>query len=118
MLQIRLFIYLLFLLSPFSNSLIAQSKVPSKQEINKTANLAVKYLYAENFEKSLATARQSLQYAAIIKDDYLIAVSYNVIAANFDELAEFDKSIFYYKKGLTHANKTNNDVIKNYINNN
>lgn len=118
MLQIRLFIYLLFLLSPFSNSLIAQSKVPSKQEINKTANLAVKYLYAENFEKSLATARQSLQYAAIIKDDYLIAVSYNLIATNFDELAEFDKSIFYYKKGLTHANNTNNDVIKNYINNN
>lgn len=118
MLQIRLFIYLLFLLSPFSTNFFAQSKVPSKAEIKKIANLAVKYLHAEDFEKSLANARQSLFYATIIKDNYLIAVSYNVIAANFDELAEFDKSIFYYKKGLTYANKTNNDVIKNYINNN
>lgn len=118
MLQVRLFMFLLFVLSLFSNIFFAQSKLPSKQEINKTANLAVKYLYAENFEKSLAIARQSLHDAAIINDDYLTAVSYNVIAANFDELAEFDKSIFYYKKGLTHANKTNNDIIKNYINNN
>jgi signal transduction histidine kinase/CheY-like chemotaxis protein len=118
MLQMRLFILSFFLLSPFSNNSFAQSKVPSKVEIKKTVNLAVKYLHSENFEKSLATARQSLHYATIIKDDYLIAVSYNVIAANLDELAEFDRAIFYYKKGLTYANKTNNDIIKNYINNN
>ena len=118
MLQIRIFIFFLLILSPFSNNLFAQSIIPSRAEIKKTADLAVKYLYSENFEKSLAAARQSLHYATIIKDDYFIAVSYNVIAANFDELAEFDKSLFYYKKGLTYANKTNNDIIKNYINNN
>ena len=118
MLQIRIFFLLLYLLSPFSNNSSAQSKTPSKEEIKKTAKLAVKYLHSENFEKSLATARQSLNDATNIKDDYLIAVSYNVIAANLDELAEFDRAIFYYKKGLTYANKTNNDVIKNYINNN
>ncbi|WP_396185957.1 response regulator [Flavobacterium sp.] len=118
MLQIRIFFLLLYLLSPFSNNSSAQSKKPSKEEIKKTAKLAVKYLHSENFEKSLATARQSLNDATNIKDDYLIAVSYNVIAANLDELAEFDRAIFYYKKGLTYANKTNNDVIKNYINNN
>jgi signal transduction histidine kinase/CheY-like chemotaxis protein len=118
MLQIRIFFLLLYLLSPFSNNSSAQSKTPSKEEIKKTAKLAVKYLHSENFEKSLATARQSLHDATNIKDDYLIAVSYNVIAANLDELAEFDRAIFYYKKGLTYANKTNNDVIKNYINNN
>jgi signal transduction histidine kinase/CheY-like chemotaxis protein len=116
--RIRIFILLLFLLSPFSNNSFAHSKAPSKEEIKKTAKLAVKYLHSENFEKSLATARQSLHDATIIKDDYLIAVSYNVIAANLDELAEFDRAIFYYKKGLSYANKTNNDVIKNYINNN
>lgn len=118
MVKIRLFIFSLFLLSPFSNNSCAQSKVPSKEEIKKTANLASKYLYYKNFEKSLAAARQSLHYATIIKDDYLIAVSYNLIASNFNALAEVDKSIFYYKKGLTYANKTNNDIIKDYINNN
>lgn len=118
MLHRRLFIFLLFLLIPLSDHCFAQSKTLSKEQIKKTANLAVQYLHSENFEKSLSTARQSLREAMIIKDDYLIAVSYNVIAANFDELAEFDKSIYYYKKGLTYANKTNNDVIKNYLNNN
>ncbi len=54
MLQIRIFILSLILLSPFSNNSFAQSKVPSKIEIKKTVNLAVKYLHYENFEKSLA----------------------------------------------------------------
>lgn len=114
----RIFILLLFLLKPFSNNTYAQTKIPSKEEIKKTAKLAAKYLHSENFEKSLATARLSLQYATIIKDDYLTAVSYNVIAANLDELSEFDRAIFYYNKGLSYANKTDKDEIKNFINNN
>jgi len=116
--QIRIVLFLLFLLSPFSNNSFAQVKTPSKEEIKKTAKLAVKYLRADNYEKSLSTARQSLHYATIIKDDYLIAASYNVIAANLEELSEFEKAILYYKKGLSYANKTNNDKIKNWINNN
>lgn len=118
MFQMRIFILFLFLLKPFSDNFFAQTKTPSKEEIKKTAKLAVKYLHSENFEKSLATARLSLHYATIIKDDYLTAVSYNVIAANLDELSEFDRAIFYYNKGLSYANKTNNDGIKNFINNN
>jgi len=118
MFQMRIFILLLFLLKPFSNNSYAQTKIPSKEEIKKTAKLAVKYLHSENFEKSLATARLSLHYATIIKDDYLIAASYNVIAANLDELSEFDRAIYYYNKGLSYANKTDNDKIKNFINNN
>ncbi|HSN49009.1 MAG TPA: ATP-binding protein [Flavobacterium sp.] len=76
------------------------------------------YLNDANFEKSISTSRQVLHYASAIKDDYLIAVAYNTLAANLDELSEFDKAIFYYNKGLFYANKTNNDTIKNWINNN
>lgn len=116
--QIRIILFLLFLLSPFSNNSFAQTKTPSKEEIKETAKLAVKYLRSNNYEKSLSTARQSLHYATIIKDDYLIAASYNVIAANLDELSEFEKAILFYKKGLSYANKTDNNKIKNWINNN
>ncbi len=116
--QIRLLLLLLCLLSSFSNRSFAQIKTPPKTETRKIARLAVKYLNAGNFEKSLTKARLSLHEASIIKDDYLIAVSYNIIAANLDELSEFDKAIFYYKKGLTYANKTDNDTIKNFLNNN
>jgi len=118
MIQIRSFILLLFLLNSFSNSSFAQTKTPSKEEISQKAKKAVKYLNDANFEKSISTARQVLHYATSIKDDYLIAVSYNTIAANLDELSEFDKAILYYNKGLSYANKTNNDTIKNWINNN
>ncbi|HWS60695.1 MAG TPA: response regulator [Flavobacterium sp.] len=109
-----LYLFLIF----FSNNLLAQTKIPTKLEARKTAKLAVKYLHSEKFEKSLETARLSLHYASFIKDNYLIAASYNIIGANFDELSEYDKAILFYKKGLTYANKTDNDTIKNYINNN
>ena len=116
--QIRLILFLSILLNSFSIISFAQTKIPPKSEIRNTAKLAVKYLNSEQFEKSLETARLSLNYASIIKDDYLIAASYNIIAANFDALSEFDKAILFYKKGLAHANKTDNDTIKNYLNNN
>lgn len=114
----RIFILSLSLLNSFSTASFAQTKTPSKTEIKKIAKQAVKYLNEANFEKSISTSRQVLHYASSINDDYLIAVSYNNIAANLDELSQFDKAIFYYNKGLTYANKTNDNSIKNYINNN
>jgi signal transduction histidine kinase/CheY-like chemotaxis protein len=114
----RIILLLLLLLNPFSHNSYAQTKTPSKGEIKKTVILAAEYLNAEKFEKSLATARICLHNSSTIKDNYLIAASYNVIAANLEYLSEFDKAIFYYNKGLFYANKTNNNLIKNYINNN
>ena len=116
--KISIFLFYTLLLIFFSNNSFAQTRIPSKLEVRKTAKLAIKYLHTGKFEKSLELARRSLHYASIIKDDYLIAASYNIIAANLDELSEYDKAILFYKKGLSYANKTNNDTIKNYINNN
>ena len=118
--QIRTILFILFLLlNPFNDNTFAQiSSTPSKKEITKLSKLAVKYLRSDNFEKSLKTSRFVLDYATNIKDDYLIASSYNTIASNYKNLSEFDKSIFYYNKGLVYANKTDNDTLKNNLNNN
>lgn len=117
--KIRVFLVLTFWLNIFGNtSLFAQEKNPSKLEVRKIAKQAVKYLNLEQFEKSLETARLSLHYSLLIKDDYLTATSYNIIGANLEQLSEFDKAILFYKKGLTYANATSNDTIRNYINNN
>ncbi len=118
MLQMRIFILLLFLLNSFSNNFFAQTKTPSKTEIKKIAKKAVEYLNDANFEKSISTSREVLHYATSIEDNYLIAISYNILAANLDELSEYDKAILYYNKGLFYANKTDNDTVKNFINNN
>ncbi|MFA9187710.1 ATP-binding protein [Flavobacterium sp. FBOR7N2.3] len=73
---------------------------------------------AENYEKSLILSRHTLRKAISLKDDNLIALSYNNIAANFDQLAESEKALFYYKKAIIYANKTNNYHLKNWISNN
>ena len=102
----------------FGKSAIAKTELPSEVEISKTADKALRYLQESDFEKSLIVSRVALQQALIVKNNNLIAVSYNIIAANYNEFSEFDKAIYYYKKALSFANRTTNNVLKNRINNN
>ncbi len=118
MLQIRIIVLLLLLLNPFSSNSFVQTKTLSKVEITKLTKQATAYRTSANFEKSLATSRIALHYSFAIKDDYLIATSYNSIALNYDELSEYDKAIFYFNKGLSYANKIDNDKLKDWLNNN
>ncbi|WP_255515587.1 response regulator [Flavobacterium sp. ZT3R18] len=90
----------------------------TKKEINKLILSATKLRESGNFEKSLLISRIALRNAIAIKDNELIANNYKNVAANFNELMEFDKAIFYYNKALIFANLTNNDSIKEKINNN
>ncbi|KFF17548.1 response regulator [Flavobacterium hydatis] len=108
----------LFLLICFVKPVIAKTDLPTEQDITRTADKALKYLKESDFEKSLIVSRIVLQQALIAKNNNLIAVSYNIIAANYNEFSEFDKAIFYYKKALSFANKTTNNILKNRINNN
>jgi signal transduction histidine kinase/CheY-like chemotaxis protein len=111
-------VLILFWMICFGKSAIAKTELPSELEISKTADKALRYLKESDFEKSLIVSRVALQQALIVKNNNLIAVSYNIIAANYNEFSEFDKAIYYYKKALSFANKTTNNILKNRINNN
>ena len=118
MLVKHLFIILL-LVSNFSTSIVlAQSNIPCKSEVTAIAKEANELMKVGNHEQSLIKSRLALSQAILLKDDNLIAGSYNTIAANFDQLSEYDKASYYYHKGLTYANKTDNDMLKNWLNNN
>lgn len=117
MLKIRI-VLSLFLMICIAKPAIAKTELPTEQDITRTADKALKYLKESDFEKSLIVSRIVLQQALIAKNNNLIAVSYNIIAANYNEFSEFDKAIFYYKKALSFANKTTNNILKNRINNN
>lgn len=91
---------------PLSNKTIA---------LEKHANLLMQN---GEYEKSLIASRKALNNAIHLKDDYLIAKCYNTIAANFDQLSEYDKAFIHYHKALLYANKCNDDEIKNWIHNN
>jgi signal transduction histidine kinase/CheY-like chemotaxis protein len=118
MYQIRIVLFVLLLLNSLSDNLFAQTKLFSKKEIRKLTEQASQYLKDANFEKSLESSKLALHHSISTNNSYYTTISYNTIAANYAELAEFDKAIFFYNKGLFYANRTNNDTLKHHINNN
>lgn len=97
---------------------MAQSEKISDTKIDKLVKKALQEYRSSNFEKSLITSRIALNSATASKNNTLISRSYNIIAANYNELAEVDKAIFFYKKSLSYANRTDNDSIKYNLYNN
>ncbi|GAA6771691.1 hypothetical protein [Flavobacterium sp. CGRL2] len=116
--QIRIFLLLFFGLNCFANSAISQSNCNKDPKIDKLVKKALLNFRESNFEQSLKISRAALNSATLLKDYCLISRSYNIIAANYNELSDFDKAIFFYKKSLYYANKTNNDSLKCNLYNN
>lgn len=118
MYQIRIVLFALFIINFFNNSVVAQTKTFSNNEITKLTNQASRYLKEANFEKSLEISKIALQKSIIANDFFATTISYSTIAANYAEIAEFDKAIFFYNKAILYATKSTNDTLKNKINNN
>lgn len=115
---IRIVLIIALWLNSVGTAIIGQTSSSSKKEISKLITSAIKHREAGDFEKSLLISRIALRKAILSRDNVLIAENYNNVAANFNALAEFDKAIFYYKKALNYANLTQNDTIKQTVNNN
>jgi signal transduction histidine kinase len=114
----RFFVLLLLLLLSEIPATYSQAKKLTKEEIGSIANKATLLMREENYEKSLILSRLALKHAIASENDNLIAIAYNTIGANFDELSEYDKAFYYYKKGLVFAERTNNHQLKNWPYNN
>ncbi|CAM3415000.1 response regulator [Flavobacterium chungbukense] len=114
----RIYLFLLFCLNFGVGSAMSQSDCSNDPKTDKLVKQALAYFRESNFEKSLILSRTALNAATLQKDNCLIARSYNIIAANYNAVSEFDKSIFFYKKSLGYANKTSNDSLKANIYNN
>jgi tetratricopeptide (TPR) repeat protein len=110
----RIVLFLLLFMYCNSNSIMAQSDANILKILKKSEN----DFKEANFEQSLINSRIALNSATYVKNNYFIARSYKIIAANYNELVEFDKAIFFYKKALIYAYKTDNDTLKNKICNN
>jgi len=93
-------------------------KKESNTEIKKLIDDAIDNWYEDRFQLSLTLAKKALDKSIALKDNDLIAESYNIIGVNFDDLVMTDKALFYYTKGLKYANKTNNSELKSKLNNN
>lgn len=110
--------YLLLFAIILQNFAFSQEQTRSKKEIEKMLQDAGNAFFNLDVDKSLKLAKIALNDAHLIKDDALMAKAYNVIALNFEEFYDVDKGLNYYKKALYHANLTDNDSIKDWVNNN
>lgn len=114
----NIFMALILVSNFFSFTVLANNEQTPNNEAAVIIKEAINLMKKGNYEKSLIKSRLGLSLAIRSNNNNLIASAYNTIAANFDQLSEYDKAFFYYHKGLTYANKTNNDVLKNWLNNN
>lgn len=117
MFRFRIFLSCFLLLNFLSFNLWAQNNL-STEKIDKLILEALSNYRESNYEKSLIISRVALNQSTIAKNDYFIARSYNIIGANYNDLVEYDKAIFFYKKSLLYADKAKNDGFKNMLYNN
>lgn len=118
MLQKRLYIIVSVALIYFSEITFAQQKILSKSEIATLVKEATRLMKDGKYDQSLIKSRHALTQCKTINDNDLIATCYNTIGANVDELNYPEKALYYYNKSLFYADKTNNDDLKNKLNNN
>jgi len=110
--------WLLALLALYAGTTVSAQEIPSRKAVEKLAEQANNDLTKLRIRESLRRSREALKQSIELGDNYLIATSYNIIAGNYDELSENDKAIGIYKKALAYADRTTNDSIKGWINNN
>jgi len=108
----------ILILSIFPFFGLAQQAVVTKKSTQMLLNKAIENWKSDHYETSLKQANLALKQATLLKNNYLIAKSYNVIGVNFDDLFMLDKAFFYYEKSLKHASKTTDDTLKGKIYNN
>ena len=111
------YIFIIFSFSTFHFA-FSQEQLRSKKEIQKVINESGDAFYKLDVEKSLNLAKLALKDARVINDNELMAKAYNIIGLNFEEFYDVKKSIDFYKKALYHSKLTNNDSIKDWVNNN
>lgn len=102
----------------FNQFTFSQIKIVSKKLINKELRDAGLAFVNFEVEKSLKLSKSALEKSHQIKDDELMAKSYNIIGLNFEEFYDVKKAIDFYNKALYHANLTQNDSLKDWIYNN
>lgn len=110
------FLFLILLFS--SQNFIGQEKTIKKDEIIKLTEKSERFLNDAKFKESLFYAREALKLSISSNNDLMKSMSYKIIASNYEELSEYDKSLNNYTKALQYANKVNDQDLLSRINNN
>ncbi|WP_146185090.1 tetratricopeptide repeat-containing hybrid sensor histidine kinase/response regulator [Flavobacterium pallidum] len=102
----------------FVQAIMAQSEAKEKEAVEKIINNAAHAFRTGEYEKSLDLSSKALVRAFKLDDDFLIAHSYNAIAAVYYEFSESKRAIEFYTKALHYAESLDNNPLKDFINSN
>jgi hypothetical protein len=91
------------LLSCLSITCLAQDDKAIQKEIKSLLSQSGKSFMELENEKSIQLANEALDLAISHNQHLHAAKAYNLIGLNFAEFSDLQKSISYYKKGLTYA---------------
>ncbi|WP_284652621.1 response regulator [Flavobacterium terrisoli] len=93
----------------------SQENKTEKAVIKKLLDQAVVDFGDAEYDKALESSKQALVKSFAINNDLLIAQSYNIIGAIFNECSDSAKAIEFYNKALIYAKKLKNDKMLNWI---
>ena len=111
--QVKNYLFILiFLLSNFgfSQTLNIQKKAIEKQIGDASINFQ-----SGNYENALNLSQLALIESLKLDDEFLIAHSYNSIGVIYNEFSNAKRAKEFYNKALFHAEKTNDDKLKNWV---
>lgn len=105
-------ILLIFLIFKFGFS---QTLNIEKKVIEKQISDASKDFQSGKYESALKLSQTALIESLKLDDDFLIAHSYNSIGVIYNEFSNSKRALEFYEKALFHAEKTNDDKLKNWV---
>jgi signal transduction histidine kinase/ActR/RegA family two-component response regulator/Tfp pilus assembly protein PilF len=110
-------LYLLLVVLVSFSTLSQENSVQRKEVLN-LLSTSDSLLFISNYKQSLLLSNDALKKAILLKNDNLIALSYNSIAGTYEEILEEDKALEFYNKAIFHSNKAGNDTLKIWFYNN
>lgn len=112
--KILLFLFLLF---TFQVS-FSQNEKLTKKEVFALLTKSDSLILQSKYKESIALSYDALNHSFNLKDNTLIAISYNSVAGNYEEILEDNKALALYEKAIDYANKAKNDTLKIWFYNN
>lgn len=108
--------YLLFL--NIVQLAFSQSLPKNKKEAFLLQQKAMDNFYNLKNKESIKQAELVLNFALQEGDDNLASKTYNLLGLNFEQFTDHSQAISYYKKGISAANKIENDTVLGWLYNN
>lgn len=112
--KILLFLFLFFSLQVS----FSQNEKLTRKEIISLLMQSDSLILQSNYKQSISLSYQALNQAFKLNDNNLIAIAYNSVAGNYEEILEDDKALAIYQRAISYSDKAGNDTLKIWFNNN